>query len=208
MTELTLNQLMRATHAEEDAAEIWLEPLNEAMCRYEINNPLRQAAFLAQVGEESGGLRVFSENLNYSASALIRQWPKRFTPAQAALYGRTESHSANQRMIANLAYGGRFGNPAGEGWKWRGRGPLQLTFFDNYAACSKGIGVDLMTDPDVVFEPTIGALTAAWYFKKAGCNALADDGDFIEITQRVNGGQINAERRMALYVSAKNAFDV
>lgn len=98
--------------------------------------------------------------------------------------------------------------PEGEGWKWRGREPLQLTFFDNYKACSKGIGIDLLTEPDVVFEPAVGALTAAWYFKKAGCNALADDGDFIEITQRVNGGQINADKRMALYVSAKNAFGV
>lgn len=208
MTELTLHQLMKCTHADEDAAKAWLGPLNAAMCKYEINTPRRQAAFLAQVGEESGGLRVFSENLNYSTTALLRQWPKRFTPAHAALYGRTESHPANQRMIANLAYGGRFGNPAGEGWKWRGRGPLQLTFYDNYKACSKGTGIDLMTDPDVVFEPAAGAITAAWYFKKAGCNTLADDGDFVEITQRVNGGQINADKRMALHVSAKNALGI
>lgn len=208
MTNLNLSQLCRCTGALDTDASVWLDPLNQAMYRFQINTPLRQAAFLAQVGEESGHLTTFSENLNYSEAALRRQWPKRFSAEAAAAYGRNSKHAANQRMIANLAYGGRFGNAPDEGWKWRGRGPLQLTFKNNYKACGAGIGIDLIADPDIVLQPAVGALTAAWFFKSAGCNKLADDGDFIAVTQKINGGQINADKRMALYVSAKNALGI
>lgn len=208
MTDVTLTQLMHSTGAEEGPAIDWLDAFNEAMDRFEINTPLRQAAFLAQCGEETGGLRTFTENLNYSEAALLRQWPKRFSHDAAAKYGRNASHPANIEMIANLAYGGRFGNAPGEGWKWRGRGPMQLTFYNNYLACGKGIDVDLTEDPDLLFEPEEGAASAAWFFHKSGCNELADDRNFTEITQRVNGGQINADKRMQLYTAAKTALGI
>ena len=150
----------------------WLEPLKETFEKYNIDTPKRQAAFIGQCMHESGGFKLLSENLNYSAKALMATWPSRFpTEEMANQYARTPE------KIANKVYGGRMGNAdesSGEGWKYRGRGIKQLTGKENYQRCSDALGVDLVENPDLLLEPKYAALSAGWFWNKHNLNDLAD----------------------------------
>lgn len=183
----------------------WAAALDSACYRHGIASKVRLAAFLAQVGHESGGLTRLVENLNYSEAALRAQWPSRFTPAQAAQWGRNASHAASQQAIANQAYGGRLGNglPAtGDGWRFRGRGLIQLTGRTNYARCAAALMIPLSDLPDYL-ETQVGAAEAsAWWWEDAGCNALAEAGDFVVLTKRINGGTTGLDDRVALWEKA------
>ena len=156
-------------------------------------SPGRGAHLLGQAAHESGGFRLTEENLNYSVKSIMRVWPSRFATAEdAAPYAR------NPQKLADHVYGGRMGND-GEGYKWRGRGFLQLTGRDNYAAFAKDMSLPLvMDDPDIV-EDYYAFETALWYFEKNGLFDIADEGvndDTIRrITKRVNGGYIGLQDR-------------
>jgi len=182
---------------------IFAEALGAAMLKFGINN---QAAFLAQVIHESGGLRVFSENLNYSVTALPQVFsPTRFPPAVAAHYGRSADHPADQVGIANIAYANRMGNgPAesGDGWRFRGRGPIQLTGRDNYTRCGKAIGPDLIGNPDLLLLPHWGCLSAGWYWAAGNRTGKPLTGDIDTISKIVNGGANGLAERRALYEQA------
>jgi putative chitinase len=172
--------------------ERWHSALNNALDRWDINTPERAAMFLAQCAHESGGFKHLVENLKYSANALLRTWPNRFTPEDAVRMAYDE------RQIAERAYGGRMGNGpegGGDGYRYRGRGIIQLTGRDNYDRCSKAFRVDFIAEPDLLERPEWAALSAGWFWATRGCNALADAGDFTAITQRINGGQNGAEDR-------------
>jgi putative chitinase len=172
----------------------WLEPLNAAMFRFSINTPQRVAAFIGQCAHESANFTALSENLNYSAQALCKVWPRHFpTPEVAAQYHR------KPEQIANRAYAKRMGNgpeASGDGWKYRGRGLIQLTGKDNYRLASDSLGVDLVANPDAVTQPDMAALTAAWFWNKHGLNALADRGDNQAISRRINGGTHGMDDRL------------
>lgn len=164
--------------------------------KFQINTPLRLAHFLAQCGHESGGFRVTSENLNYSADGLKRIFPKYF-PGNLA-----ESYARQPQKIASKVYGGRMGNgpeSTGEGFKFRGRGYIQLTGKDNYIAFGKSINEDLTANPDLV-SSKYALLSAAWFFSKNGLNKMADEGSsdvvVTKITKRVNGGTIGLPDRI------------
>jgi putative chitinase len=165
--------------------------------KFELNTPLRLAHFLAQCGHESGGFKLVQENLNYGAKGLLGLFGKYFKDAgKAALYER------KPEKIANLIYGGRMGNgpePTGEGWKYHGRGFIQLTGKDNYSAFSKSIGEDCVGNPDLV-ATKYPLASAAWFFNKNGLHKLADGGatDAVvtSITKRVNGGVIGLPDRI------------
>lgn len=176
-------------------AVAWAPALEAACTRFAIDTPDRVAQFMAQTGEESGLYTVFEENLNYSAGALLAQWPNHFpTQAIAASYARQPA------KIANRAYAGRYGNgdeASGDGWRFRGRGPIQITFQAGYVATKAQIGLDCVADPDLLLQPAPGALSAGGYWASRGCNALADAGAIIAITKAVNGGLINLDRREA-----------
>ena len=157
------------------------------------------AHFFGQCAHESGGFKVFSENLNYSADGLNKIFPKYFIKAgrNAALYAR------KPEKIANVVYAGRMGNgpeASGDGWRYRGRGPIQLTGKDNYTAFAKDIGrPDVLTNPDLV----VGELafeSALWFFRKNGLLAIADkgvtDAVITQITKRVNGGTHGLDDRL------------
>ena len=169
----------------------------EVASKFEINTPLRLAHFLAQCGHESGGFRAVQENLNYSAKGLNGIFRKYFpTEASAASYAR------NPQKIASKVYGGRMGNGAeatGEGYKFRGRGYIQLTGKDNYKAFGGAIGEDMTATPDKV-ATHYPLLSAAWFFSKNGLHKLADGGatDAVvtQITKRVNGGTIGLADRI------------
>jgi len=167
------------------------------MEKFQINTPLRLAHFLAQCGHESGGFRATQENLNYSAKGLMGIFKKYFpTSALAAQYERKPA------KIAARVYGGRMGNgneASGEGYKFRGRGYIQLTGKENYTAFGKAIGEDILSNPDVV-SSKYALLSAAWFFTKNGLHKMADSGasDAVvtQITKRVNGGTIGLPDRI------------
>ncbi len=165
--------------------------------KFEINTPLRLAHFLAQCGHESGGFRATQENLNYSASGLKGIFGKYFKEA-----GLAESYQRNPQKIASRVYGGRMGNgpeSTGDGYKFRGRGYIQLTGKDNYTAFGKAINEDMTANPDKVASH-YALLSAAWFFNKNGLHKIADQGStdavVTSITKRVNGGTIGLADRI------------
>jgi putative chitinase len=169
----------------------------DTAAKFGINTPLRLAHFLAQCGHESAGFKATQENLNYSAKGLMGIFKKYFpTEALAKQYER------NPQKIASKVYGGRMGNGAeatGEGYKFRGRGYIQLTGKDNYTAFGKSIGEDIVANPDVV-SGKYALLSAAWFWSNNGLNKLADGGSadtvITTITKRVNGGTIGLPDRI------------
>jgi len=169
----------------------------DTLAKFEINTPLRLAHFLAQCGHESGGFKVVNENLNYGAKGLLGIFKKYFpTEEKAKLYER------KPEKIANLVYGSRMGNgpeSSGDGYKFRGRGYIQLTGKDNYTAFGKAINEDVAANPDVV-ATKYPLLSAAWFFNKNGLHKIADQGatDAVvtSVTKRVNGGTIGLPDRI------------
>jgi putative chitinase len=179
----------------------YLPHLSAALEEFHITTPGRVAAFLAQVCHESDGLRHWEENLNYSAEALLKTWPKRFTPAGALGYAR------KPEKIANCAYANRMGNgleESGDGWRYRGRGPIQLTGRDNYRAYGKRLGLPLEAEPEQVATPAAGFRVAGAFWAGSGLNELADSGKFQAITLKVNGGTTGQAQRLALYQQAQD----
>jgi len=178
----------------------WLQPLEDTFAKYDINTPERQAAFIGQCAHESGNFKTLEENLNYKPEALMRVWPSRFPDLATAM-----KYAHNPEAIANKVYGGRMGNgpeETGDGWKYHGRGLIQLTRKENYANCGSSIGVDLLSNPNLLNTPEYAALSAGWFWNKKGLNALADAGDFETMTKRINGGTLGLEDRKAKIAKA------
>lgn len=155
--------------------------------------------FLGQILHESGMLEHLEENLNYSAEALMRTWPSRFNKETAI------SHARDPVRIANKVYGGRLGNTeAGDGWKYRGRGLLQVTGKDNYKAVGDALGVDLVNNPDLLAQPEWALKSAIAWWNKNIPDAII--GDTLRVSKRVNGGTIGLEHRIALTEKANEAL--
>jgi putative chitinase len=167
------------------------------MDKFQINTPLRLAHFLSQCGHESGGFKHTNENLNYSADGLKKIFPKYFAQA-----GLAESYARQPEKIASRVYGGRMGNgdeSTKEGFKFRGRGYIQLTGKSNYTEFDKFVDDDILGNPDLV-ATKYPLLSAAWFFHKNGLNAIADkgadDATVTSVTKRVNGGTIGLPDRI------------
>lgn len=194
--QITADLIVAGTGCGKGVAAKWLPPVQNACSRFSFDTPNRVAAFLAQIGVESASLTTLEENLNYSAERLAVVWPSRFAadpkvplkvPNELA-----KSLARQPEKIANLVYSNRFGNGApasGDGWKYRGRGLIQLTFKDNYRICGAAISLDLIGNPDILLDPTSAALSAAWFLGKLNpiCLTYADAGDINSITKVVNG---------------------
>jgi putative chitinase len=164
--------------------------------KFGVNTPLRLAHFLAQTGHESGGFRATSENLNYSAKGLANIFKKYFTPISAKEFER------KPEKIANVVYANRMGNgnqASGDGFRFRGRGYIQLTGRSNYTAFDKSVEDDIIANPDLV-STKYPLLSAAWFWSKNGLNAISDQGaseDVVtKVTKRVNGGVIGLPDRI------------
>ena len=171
--------------------------LPDTIAKFELNTPLRLSHFLAQAGHESGGFKAVNENLNYGAKGLLGIFKKYFpTEEKAKLYER------KPEKIANLVYGARMGNgpeASGEGYKFRGRGYIQLTGKDNYKAFDAVVTESIVDNPDLV-ATKYPLLSAAWFFHKNGLHKIADQGatDAVvtSVTKRVNGGTIGLPDRI------------
>jgi putative chitinase len=173
-----------------------LTQIPDTAVKFNITNSLRLAHFLAQCGHESGGWKATSENLNYSSKGLLDIFPRYFTPALAEQYAR------KPEAIASRVYGGRMGNGAEatkEGYKFRGRGYIQLTGKDNYSAFDKFVPEEILSNPDLV-ATKYPLMSAAWFFNKNGlwtiCDKGADQGTVTAVTKRVNGGTIGLPDRI------------
>jgi len=176
----------------------WVDPLNSAMDEFEINTSERAAMFLAQLAHESAGFAITEESLFYkSADRLRAVWPRRFgemSDQEVAPYVRAPY------QLASFIYADRMGNgdeASGDGWRFRGRGLIQLTGRTNYTAMSQALGVDLVNEPDLAAMPAEAARIAGRYWWTQDCNALADVGDFEGITKRINGGLVGQADRVA-----------
>lgn len=192
-------------------AAIWAAPITAAMAEFGIDTPKRQAAFLAQIAHESAGFSELRESFNYSIANLRATFRDRISSDQANKLGRQPNEKVvplgRQMVIANLVYGGRFGNNTnGDGWKYRGGGLKQLTFCANYSACRDAIGVDIVTNPDRITQPPVAARSAGWFWKSNRCNDYADAGDFTGLTKKINGGVNGLEERKALWLTAQRAL--
>ena len=179
----------------------WAEPLQQTFDKYSLNTALRQAAFIGQCQHESENFTKLEEGLNYSASRLMAVWPSRFPNLDMA-----NQYANNPQKLANKVYGGRMGNgneESGEGYAYRGRGLIQMTGKEAYANCGSGLGVDFLSNPDLLSTPEYATLSAGWFWNKKGLNDLADTGDYETMTKRINGGVLGLDDRKAKIAKAR-----
>lgn len=173
-----------------------LAQIPDTAAKFNITSPLRLAHFLAQCGHESGGFKFTNENLNYSADSLKKVFPKYF-PGNL-----NESYARQPEKIASKVYGNRMGNgneASKEGWKYRGRGYIQLTGKDNYKAFDATVNDDILNNPDLV-ATKYPLMSAAWFFERgkiwAVCDKGSDKSTVTSVTMKVNGGTIGLEDRI------------
>lgn len=160
-----------------------------------ITDPKERAMFMAQMDHESGGFRSMEENLKYSADGLMKTFPRHYKSMADA-----QRDAGNPEAIANRVYGGRLGNTgAGDGYKFRGRGMIQLTGKANYEEAGKALGLDLANNPDLAADPDVAAKIATWYWQSKGVGQAARQGDVTSATRRINGGVNGLADRQAKY---------
>ena len=200
--------------------ENWVPHLESAFARYEITSQNQIAAWIAQTAHESAGYVLLQENLNYSSDGLCAIWPNRFAilgPDKKPVKkdGKNQPNKfalglhRKPEMIANVVYAARMGNgpiESGDGWKYRGRGLKQLTGKTNYTKCGEGLGIDLISKPDLLLQPQYAVLSAVWFWVENKCGPLADADDFVGLTKRINGGTIGLEDRTKRYRAVLDTF--
>jgi putative chitinase len=177
----------------------WHHALSEALPDYDINTPPRIAAFVAQCAHESGNFTAIKENLNYRAETLSKVWPRLFPADVAAQYAH------NQEAIANRAYANRMGNgdeSSGDGFRFCGRGLIQLTGKSNYQAFADSVQMDINDVPEYLATFEGAVQSACWFWENNNLNQWADQGDIVKITKIINGGTLGIEDRTARYQHA------
>lgn len=181
----------------------WVDLMNKFLPLYGISTPPRVAMFIAQCGHESGNFGRITENLNYSAQNLIANWPKRFNIATAAICAR------KPEKIANKVYADRMGNgseASGDGWKFRGRGLIQITGKANYAAFAESAHLTL-NEAIAYLETKEGALKSAlWFWGEHSLNTLSDHQNVLSVTKIINGGTNGLSDRQARFNNALKVF--
>jgi putative chitinase len=183
--------------------DTWFNELSEMLPVFDIASVGRVAAFVAQTAHESGGYRALTENLNYAGDALVKLWPKHFDSTISNQYHR------NPQAIANRAYRNRMGNgdeASGDGWKFRGRGLIQLTGRDNYTRFAEYAGITVDDAAEYLETPRGAVHSACWFWYSNDLNTFADANDFVGMTKRINGGTIGLEDRVKHYNEAVHIF--
>lgn len=208
---MNLKQFQRAADISAGLAARWYPHIDGAMREFGITDPVVQAMFIAQVGHESTSFTALVENFNYSVAGLadfIRAG--RITRDQASMLGRRPDEKSlpleRQRAIANLVYSKRLGNKGPQdGWKYRGRGLIQVTGLDNYRRCGTALKLDLVTTPELLAEDVHAARSAAWFYAASGC--LKYPGDIGRVTQIINGGQNGRVDRLERFNRARRVLE-
>ena len=192
----TESQLKEILPGNQNIAE-WHTALCTILPDYEINTNERIAAFLAQCAHESNNFKAIKENLNYKSASLLKVFPKYFKTTDQA-----EEYAHNQEMIANRVYANRMGNgdeESGDGYKYCGRGLIQLTGHDNYQAFAASMEGDIEDLPEYLATFEGAVQSAAWFWETNNLNVLADAQDILALTKRINGGTIGLEDRIKHY---------
>ena len=182
----------------------WCEALNKILPDYGINTPQRVAAFIAQAAHESGGFTALHENLNYRPETLQKVFPKYFPTADLA-----SQYAHNPEMIANRVYANRMGNgdeASGDGFRYCGRGLIQLTGKQNYQSFADSIETPVEQVPDFLQTFEGAVQSACWFWENNNLNQYADSGDILTMTKRINGGTIGLEDRTNHYNQALQVF--
>jgi putative chitinase len=202
-----------AAGVSKELAERWLPHIRAAFDRFGINTERQVAAWIAQCAHESAGFKTLTENLNYSADTMAVVWPGRFAvmgpdKKPVKVKGKNQPNKfalalhRQPEAIANTVYANRMANgniESGDGWRYRGRGLKQLTGKDNYTRCGQALGMDLVGNPDLLLTPEGASLSAAWFWSTNKCGPIADSGDFVALTKKINGGTIGLEDRQRRY---------
>jgi len=211
---------LTAAGVNKELAELWLPHVQAAFDRFSINTERQVAAWIAQCAHESAGFKMLTENLNYSADTMAVVWPTRFavqepdpkrpgkTRAKKDAKGKNIPNKfalalhRQPEMIANAVYANRMGNgniESGDGWRHRGMGLKQLTGKDNQKRCGDALGMDFIKNPELLLTPEGASLSAAWFWSVNKCGPIADSGDFVALTKKINGGTIGLEDRQKRY---------
>lgn len=205
-------QLLQILPNARPVAGVFVSALGPAMARFGITSPVRQAAFIAQCGHESQHLTKVSESLYYRDAERVARLFKygfdlnrngRVDPAEIE---DAKRYLCNSEKLGNRAYAGRMGNgpeASGDGYRYRGRGLIQITGRDNYRLCGQALGLPLLDRPELLEQPEYAALSAAWYWWDRGLNDLADAGLFDGISRKINGGDVGLADRRELWAKAK-----
>jgi len=173
----------------------WSEPLATTFVTFGINDANRQAAFIGQCSHECNHFKTLEENLNYRAETLQKLFGHKFKPEEIQLYAN------HPEKIANRIYSSRMGNrdeASGDGWRFHGRGCIQLTGHDNYWHFGQAVNKNLVAEPQLVATPMYAALSAGWFWKTHGCNDLAEAQNWEGLTKRINGGTFGLDERVKL----------
>jgi putative chitinase len=199
---LTRDQLAKLIPGNQYVDE-WYEALSQLLPDYDINTPQRIAAFIAQCAHESAGFKFLKENLNYRAESLMRVWPRYFPNIEIA-----RQYAHKQEKIANRAYANRMGNgneASGDGWKFCGRGLIQLTGRNNYESFAESIETPVEEIPEYLATFEGAAQSACWFWETNNLNKWADQGEMVTLTKKINGGTLGLEDRIKHY---KHALEV
>ena len=196
---LTEDQLAQLLSGNQYVHE-WYEALSTVLPAYNITTPQRIAAFISQCGHESNGFTAIKENLNYRAESLVKVWPRSFPSIDIA---NQYAHHAD--MIANRAYANRMGNgdeSSGDGFKFCGRGLIQLTGRNNYQSFADSKQMNITDVPDYLATFEGAVESACWFWNKNNLNNIADTGDVVTLTKRINGGTLGLDDRTNRYNQA------
>jgi len=216
--EITVDRLMRALGLTTALALVVAPVLEAAAKKHEICGQKSRAAFIAQLAHESADFTRTVENLNYSAKGLVKTWPSRFRfpDAGEAHLERFEDGKLNAtafhrqpEKIANHVYANRMGNgppESGDGWRFRGRGYIQITGRAMYSAYTVDSGVDVVAHPELLELPEHAAASAAWFWNRIGGCRYVKDGDFEGLTRKINGGLIGLDDRLSKWEATEAVF--
>ena len=180
--------------------DYWHSAMERCLPDYDINTPQRVAAFMAQCGHESGNFKFLKENLKYRAASLVKVWPKYFPNMDIA-----NQYAGNEEKIANRAYANRMGNgpeASGDGWRFCGRGLIQLTGRNNYQQFADSIETDINDIPAYLATFEGAVQSACWFWETNNLNKWADAGDMLTLTKRINGGTLGLDDRIKHYQHA------
>lgn len=194
---ITSDLLVKGLGCKQNIAELFTVPLIESAREFNITDNAELCAWLAQCAHESRSFEKLTEGLNYSADRLMAVWPKRFPTLAAA-----KPYANNPKKLANNVYANRLGNgpeSSGDGYKYRGRGIIQITGKDNYADCSKALNIDLMNHQELLETPMQASRSAAWFWSENQLGKYIKSGDFDKTTRIINGGMTGADERRNLF---------
>ena len=180
--------------------DYWHSAMERCLPDYDINTPQRVAAFMAQCGHESANFKFLKENLKYRAASLTKVWPKYFPNMDIA-----NQYAGNEEKIANRAYANRMGNgpeESGDGWRFCGRGLIQLTGRNNYQNFADSIETDINDIPAYLATFEGAVQSACWFWETNKLNQWADKGDMLTLTKRINGGTLGLDDRIKHYQHA------